>query len=120
MLFYTYKPGNGHSGKRIQMGTTVQRSKKVSDELGYDLAMYQGHIIQDDGSDDLPYHGEELPDEKIRWTINNSHFFGPVIVSIQDFYERFEKQEERIQKLEAEVSELKELVKNLINREEMK
>ena len=96
MLFYTYKPGNGHSGKRIQMGTTVQRSKKVSDELGYDLAMYQGHIIQDDGSDDLPYHGEELPDEKIRWTINNSQFFGPVITGMQDFYERFEKQQEEI------------------------
>ena len=97
------------------MGTTVQRSKKVSDELGYDLAMYQGHIIQDDGSDDLPYNGEEIPDEKIRWTINNSQFFGPVITGMQDFYERFEKQQEEINSLKQEVSELRELLNALTN-----
>ena len=49
------------------MGTTAQKCSQIAKEMGYDLAIYQAHIKQnnEDESDYIPYYGEDdIPDEE--------------------------------------------------------
>lgn len=95
---------SGSNGKRIHIGLGAQTlAKHIKDLKLGDLSMVQASII--DGENEKSYHGEDIDDSKLSWSINYTELTPYLILIIQDH-------ETRIRQLEKENIYLKEILIN--------
>ena len=92
---------DGSRNNRIHMGFGAQHISQLAKDLELgDMSLYMANI-KNDGSDpddymDKPYHGEEIDDEKLSWTLNYSELIAPLVLEVQRLMAKVEALEKEI------------------------
>lgn len=80
------------SHKRTHMGFIAQEVAALGKELGKDLSVYDARYEKDFEE----YHGEEVDDSKLNWSVNYSELIPPIVKVIQEQNRRIEELERRL------------------------
>lgn len=93
-----YKYRDGDSG-RIHMGFGAQDVARLSKDLKIgDLSVYSADIINPKGDENLPYHGEQIDDENLTWSLQYNELIAPMVLEIQKLMKRVNELEARLAK----------------------
>lgn len=86
--------------KRISLGFGAQDVARLSKDIGIgDLRMYEASIIETDENGEKiahDYHGEEIDDSKLTWSLNYTEFIAPMVLEIQRLMNRVKELEDRL------------------------
>lgn len=86
--------------KRISLGFGAQDVARLSKDIGIgDLRMYEASIVETDENGETishDYHGEEIDDSKLIWSLNYTEFIAPMILEIQRLMNRVKELEDRL------------------------
>ena len=106
------KDGESHEGKRTKMGFIAQDAHETGLKVKKDLALYQAHVRQKDGSlTDYDDSMTDVSDENLEWGMDYSQFHAPHIRLTQDHEERISKLEETVAKQEDIINKQEETIK---------
>ena len=90
-----FKWKEGSTG-RIHMGFGAQDVSKLAKDLGIgDLSVYAAEVKTDNEIND-PYHGEDIDDSKLEWTMKYSELIAPMVLEIQRLMNRVEELEAKL------------------------
>ena len=108
---------DGSLSKRIRFGFGAQDIAKLSKKLNIgDLSLYEASIIEEDKNGmkiPKPYHGEDIDDNKLKWSLKYSEFIAPMVLEIQRLMDRVDKLESEIKTLKDMVDKLESEIKTL-------
>lgn len=90
-----FKWKEGSTG-RIHMGFGAQDVAKLTKDLKIgDLSVYSAEV-KTDGEFNEPYHGEEIEDSKLSWTLRYTELIAPMVMEIQRLMNRVKELEDRL------------------------
>ena len=93
---------SGSNGKRIHIGLGAQTlAKHIKDLKLGDLSMVQACII--DGENEKSYHGEDIDDKLLSWSINYTELTPYLVLMIKE-------QQNEINSLKKEIDEIKQMI----------
>lgn len=88
---------DGSISERIRLGFGAQDVAKLSKELEIgDLRLYDAVIVGEDEKGEKtekPYHGEEIDDSKLSWSLNYTELIAPMVLEMQRLMNRVDKLE---------------------------
>ena len=101
-IAYRFKHDDGSLGDRIRMGFGAQDVRELTRSL-YDeeLSLYRARIIDEtkEGTErEQPYHGEDIDDEKLSWSLTYEELIAPMVLEIQRLMARVDKLEADLKK----------------------
>lgn len=96
-IAYKRKYEDGSTGDRIRMGFGAQDIAELSHRLyDEDLSLYRARIVDEtkNGSErESEYHGEDIDDNKLEWTLIYSELIAPMVLEMQKLMDRVDKLE---------------------------
>ena len=94
---------NGSKSERIELGFGAQDVAKLSKDLDIgDLHLYNATIIEEDENGEKiekPYHGEEIDDSKLSWSLAYTELIAPMVLEIQRLMKRVDELESKIEEM---------------------
>ena len=101
-IAYNRIKDSGEISRRIDLGFGAQDVSKLSKKLNIgDLALYNANIIDYDNEGnpiEKDYHGEDIDDKKLSWSLDYSEFIAPMVLEIQRLMDRIDKLEFELKK----------------------
>jgi hypothetical protein len=97
-IAFTWKNDESET-KKISYGFGAQDVHSLTDKLGLDnLNLYDAKICYEDEGRTIEqdYHGEEIEDEKLEWTLAYSELIAPMVLEIQRLMHRVDELEARL------------------------
>ena len=95
---------DGSKSERIELGFGAQDVAKLSKDLGIgDLHLYNATIIDKDENGEKiekPYHGEDIDDSKLSWSLAYTELIAPMVLEIQRLMKRVDELEAKIKEME--------------------
>lgn len=89
---YTMKDTEYASHNRKHMGFIAQEVSDLCHELNLgDMGIYTASY-----KDDTDYHGEDVDDEQLIWSLGYSEFIAPIVLELQNLRSRVKELEERL------------------------
>ena len=99
---YKFKNSSTKQG-RTHFGFIAQDVAEITKTLGKNLSLVKAsHVIENkDGSlEDGYYNGsEDIPDEKLAWSLDYNEFIAPLVAVVQEQQKRIEELEKKLSKL---------------------
>lgn len=96
---------DGSVSERIRLGFGAQDVAKLSKDLDIgDLRLYDAVIVEEDENGEKyekPYHGEDIDDSKLSWSLAYTELIAPMVLEIQRLMKRIDELERKINGIES-------------------
>ena len=93
---------DGTKSNRIRLGFGAQDVAKLAKDLGIgDLSLYNATVIEENENGEAiekDYHGEEIDDRKLSWSLSYTELIAPMVLEIQKLMKRVDELESRLAK----------------------
>lgn len=98
-----HRIGQGDTGKRVHMGFGAQDVAKLIKRINRDdLSIVQASIVE--GENEIPYHGEEISDDKLSWGLNYVEFIPPMVSVLQTHESEISRLKQQIAELQSKLN----------------
>lgn len=99
-IAFRRKYDDGSKSTRISLGFGAQDVAKLAKDLDVgDLRLYEASIVDKDEEGnkvEKPYHGEEIDDSKLSWSLGYTELIAPMVLEIQQLMNRVSELEARL------------------------